>query len=461
MSTVFPWVPLFGSSPYVYLFMAALVGVAFGWFLERSGFGSAKMLTSVFTLRNFQVYKVMFTALLTAMIGAQLLGAVGLMDLGLLEVNTTLIWPMTLGGLLFGAGFYFGGFCPGTAVVALVRGRLDGLYFLAGIILGIYGFALVFDGPGQAEWFQSFYFPSGASVMTLLESPYAWLWVAGITVFVLLSFRYLYVVVQRFSLRTPVELEDATPRRALIRPTAQKATRMAAALALLLVAVLGVLQVGHDESEAVAIGSEIPAAVAVDSASVPVIDPLSLAGWLIADANRVVEDKPPNSHVIDLRTEEERSAVPVRHALVVLPCDTREDEFEATVTMLNRVLTGADRNKPLVVVDDGQSRSGSDLVEDLRVEGINAMLLDGGSIAWQEMVLSQDAVWPEWIVDTTAAPDTPAAVPSVDDYHEDVRFWMTDDLSVPPAYMPIPGTRQLPSEAATVVATGGGGGGCG
>ena len=461
MSTIFPLVPLSGSGPYVYLFFAALIGIAFGWFLERSGFGSAKMLTSVFTLRNFQVYKVMFTALLTAMIGAQVLGAVGLMDLGLLEVNTTLILPMTLGGLLFGAGFYFGGFCPGTAVVALVRGRLDGLYFLVGIILGIYGFTLFFDGPGQASWFQSFYLPSGASVMTVLQSPYAWLWVAGITVLVLLSFRYLYIVVQRFSLRTPEELESDEPRDPVVRPKAPKATRIAAMFALLLVAVLGVLQVGDSEPEIVAIGSEIPAVVSVDSASVPVVDPLSLAGWLIADANRVAEDKPPNSHVIDLRTEEEREAVPVRHALVVLPCDTREDEFAATVTMLNHVLTGADRNKPLVVVDDGQSRAGSDLVEDLRVQGINAMLLEGGSIAWQEKVLSEDAAWPEWIVDTTAATETSAPIPSVDDYHDEVRFWMTDDLSAAPAYMPIPGTMQLPSEAATVVATGGGGGGCG
>jgi rhodanese-related sulfurtransferase len=345
-------------------------------------------------------------------------------------------------------------------VVALVRGRLDGLYFLVGIVAGIYGFALFFDGASQASWFQSFYFPSGSSVMTLVQSPYAWLWVAGITVFVILSFRYLYIVEQRFSLRTPEQLEDAEPRPGILRPTAQKATRMAVTLALLLVAVLGVLQVGHDETQVVAIGSEIPAVVAVDSASVPVVDSLSLAGWLIADANRVLEDKPPNSHVIDLRTEEERAAVPVRHALVVLPCDTREDEFEATVEMLNHVLTGADRNKPLVVVDDGQSRAGSDLVEDLRVQGINAMLLDGGSIAWQEKVLSEDAVWPEWIVDTTASDTSPPA-PSVDSYHDEVRFWMVDDLSAPPAYMPIPGTMQLPCEAATVVATGGGGGGCG
>jgi hypothetical protein len=129
--------------------------------------------------------------------------------------------------------------------------------------------------------------------------------------------------------------------------------------------------------------------------------------------------------------------------------------------MLNRVLTGPDRNSPLVVVDDGNSRSGSDLVEDLRVEGINAMLLEGGSIGWQERVLDEDAVWPEWVVATTAVPGSDDPVPSVDEYHAEVRFWMTNSLSAPPAYMPVPGTMQLPSEAATVVATGGGGGGCG
>ena len=461
MSAPFPWIPLFGSSPYVYLFFAALIGLGFGWFLERSGFGSAKMLTSVFTLRNFQVYKVMFTALLTAMIGAQLLGSVGLMDLGLLEVNTTYIWPMTLGGLLFGAGFYFGGFCPGTAVVAFVRGRLDGLVFLFGIVAGIYGFALFFDGPGQASWFQSFYLPSGSSVMTLVQSPYAWPWVAGITVFVLLSFRYLYIIEQRFSLRTPEQLENSTPRPEVVRPKAQAATRFAVVLSLLLVAVVGVFSFQADDPEAIEIGSVIPAAVAVDSASVPVVDPLSLAGWLIADANRVVENVPPNSHVIDLRSEQERAAVPVRHALVVLPCDTREDEFQATVEMLNHVLTGADRNKPLVVVDDGQSRAGSDLVEDLRVQGINALLLEGGSAAWQEKVLSEDAVWPEWVVETTVAAEVSESALTVGEYHAEVRFWMMDDRSAPPPYMPVPGTMQLPREAATVVATGGGGGGCG
>lgn len=461
MSTAFPWVPLFGASPYVYLFFAAVIGVGFGWFLERSGFGSAKMLTSVFTLRNFQVYKVMFTALLTAMIGSQLLGAVGLMDLGLLEVNTTYILPMTLGGILFGAGFYFGGFCPGTAVVSLVRGRLDGLYFLVGILAGIYAFSLFFDGPGQSAWFQSFYLPSGSSVMTALQSPYAWLLVAGITVLVIASFRYLYIVEQRYSLRTPEQLEDADTRDPVVRPKAQKATSVVVVLALFLVVVIGVLQIGKEEPEVIAIGTDIPAVVSVDSAAVPVIDPLSLAGWLIADANRAVEDKPSNSHVIDLRSPEERTAVPIRHALVVLPCDTREDEYEATVQMLNRVLDGPDRNKPLVVVDDGQSRAGSDLVEDLRVDGINAMLLEGGSIAWQERVLNEDAVWPEWIVGTTATPDSVAPAPSVDEYHAEVRIWMMSSISAPPAYMPIPGTMQLPSEAATVVATGGGGGGCG
>lgn len=120
------------------------------------------------------------------------------------------------------------------------------------------------------------------------------------------------------------------------------------------------------------------------------------------------------------------------------------------------MLGDADRNKPLVIVDDGRSTVGSDLVVDLRVDGLNAMLLDGGSVAWQRDVLSADARWPGWIVDAAAA-----SAPTVDEYRDEVRLWMIGDTSIAPAYMAVPGTMQLPSEAATVVATGGGGGGCG
>ena len=457
MSTSFPYVPLYGAAPFVYLVLAALMGIVFGWFLERAGFGSAKTITAVFTMRDWRVYRVMFTAIITAMIGVQILGAIGLLDLGLLEVNTTYIAALTLGGVLFGAGFYFGGFCPGTAVVAFVRGRLDGLVFLVGIILGIYGFALFFDGPGQASWFQDFYSPSDATVMTLLESPYAWIVVILITGAVLLSFRYLYILEQRFALKTREELESNTPRPHVVRPRAGRTTRVTVVIAGVMVVILGLVQIGGDEPESLAIGSEIPAPVAVDETRVPLVDPVSLAGWLIADANRIAEDKPANSHVIDLRTMDERREVPIRGPLLL--CEgggDRDNVYEASIVELNTVLVDADKNKPIVVVDDGYSTAGRDLVLDLRVDGVNAMLLTDGSLGWQDQVLSEDATWPEWTVDGAVA-----GVPTVDAYHDEVRQWMFGEIVLPPAYLAIPGTMQLPSEAVTVTATGGGGGGCG
>jgi len=458
MTAPFPYVPLNGTSPVGFLVMAALMGILFGWFLERSGFGSAKMLTAVFTMRDFRVYKVMFTAVLTAMIGAQILAAVGLLELGLLEISPTYLWPMGLGGLLFGAAFYLGGFCPGTAVVAMVRGRLDGLAFLVGIVGGIYVFALFFDGPGQASWFQSFYLPDGAAAMTFVQNPHVWILVAGITAGVLISFRYLYILEQRFSMRTPEQLLDDETQRVAVKPKASRSTRVLVGVTGVLVLVLGLLLIGDEqEPQELAVSSEIPAPVAVDDIQVPLVDSVSLAGWIIADANRIADDKPANSHLIDLRTLDQRLAVPIRGPLLL--CEGGEDRDEvylSSIVELNTVLVEADRNKPIVVIDDGISTAGSDLVVDLRVDGVNAMLLAGGSVAWQDEVLSVNATWPEWTVDTSAG-----AVPTVDEYHDEVRDWMFGDIVFAPAYMAIPGTMQLPAEAATVVATGGGGGGCG
>lgn len=461
MTAAFPLVPLHGSSPLIYLLMAAVMGAGFGFFLERSGFGSAKRLTAVFTLRDWQVYRVMFTALVTAMIGAQLLAAVELLDLGLLELSTTYLWPMSLGGILFGVGFYVGGFCPGTAVVSVVSGRLDGLVFLVGIVLGIYGFALFFDGPGQASWFQSFYLPVGAAVQALDEFAPAWVWVIGITAAVILSFVYLYIFEQRFAMLTPEQLKDAGDRPPAVRPRAGRTAKVTVALATTLAVGIAVLQIGNDEPTVVAAGSDIPAAVAVDSESVPVVDSLSLVGWIVSDAHRLAADTPPNCHVLDLRTEQQRAAIPIRGTLVLPAVNTRSEQHEAALAVLDDVLTTADKNKPLVIVDSEDSNAASDLVADLRVQGLNALLLDGGAGAWQDNVLSADSIWPEWVVGTTAGFESPTPIPGVAVYHDLVRSWMTGNTDEAPAYMSIPGTVQLPSEAATVVATGSGGGGCG
>lgn len=128
----------------VSLIVAFIIGIGFGFFLERAGFGSARKLCAQFYLRDLSVFKVMFTAIITAMVGLFWLSWIGVVDLSLVYVSPTYIVPQTLGGLILGAGFVVGGYCPGTSCVAMATGKVDALLYLAGIFAGTFVFGEVF-----------------------------------------------------------------------------------------------------------------------------------------------------------------------------------------------------------------------------------------------------------------------------------------------------------------------------
>ena len=115
------------------LIVACAIGIGFGFFLEQAGFGSAKKLTDQFYFKDMAVFRVMFTAIVTAMLGLFYLAAVGWVDLSLVYIQPTYLWPQIVGGLLLGVGFVVGGYCPGTSLVALATGKVDALVFVAGI----------------------------------------------------------------------------------------------------------------------------------------------------------------------------------------------------------------------------------------------------------------------------------------------------------------------------------------
>jgi hypothetical protein len=126
------------------LAVALLLGVGFGWFLERGGLGNARKLAGQFYLADFTVFKVMFSAILTAMLGVFWLGKLGVVDVSLIYVPETFLLPQLVGGLVFGAGFVVGGLCPGTSCVAAATGRLDGFALIAGLLGGIWLFGEAF-----------------------------------------------------------------------------------------------------------------------------------------------------------------------------------------------------------------------------------------------------------------------------------------------------------------------------
>lgn len=124
------------------LLLGTLIGFAFGFVLERAGFGNAKNLAAQFYLTDTRVLKVMFSAIATACAGLALLSGLGVLDLSLVTVPETFLGPHVVGGLLLGAGFMISAYCPGTGVVAMASGKWDGFWSIVGVMAGslLFGF---------------------------------------------------------------------------------------------------------------------------------------------------------------------------------------------------------------------------------------------------------------------------------------------------------------------------------
>jgi len=127
------------ANPWTYV-LFGVIGFAFGFTLEMSGFGDSRKLAAQFYFTELTVLKVMFTAIVTAM--ALLFGAVslGILNFSQVWVNPTYLWSGILGGLIMGVGFIIGGFCPTTSLASASTGKIDGMLFMLGGFVGAFLF---------------------------------------------------------------------------------------------------------------------------------------------------------------------------------------------------------------------------------------------------------------------------------------------------------------------------------
>ncbi|ACL66147.1 protein of unknown function DUF395 YeeE/YedE [Anaeromyxobacter dehalogenans 2CP-1] len=172
----------------VEMIVSVLVGMGFGFALERAGFGTARNLAAVFYGRDFRVLRVMFTAIVTAMVGVYFLDLAGVVPLSTLGILDTFPAAQAVGGLLVGAGFIVGGYCPGTSLVGAVSGKLDALLFIGGLLVGTLVYTLGADtfapladagGRGRVllhEWLR---LPSGVVVFAVALLAVGAFWAVG------------------------------------------------------------------------------------------------------------------------------------------------------------------------------------------------------------------------------------------------------------------------------------------
>jgi rhodanese-related sulfurtransferase/uncharacterized membrane protein YedE/YeeE len=315
------------------LAVAFAIGIAFGWALERAGLGSARKLMGQFYLTDFTVFKVMFTAILTAMLGTFWLSRVGFLDLGAVYVPDTFLAPQLVGGIVFGIGFALAGLCPGTSCVAAATGRGDGMAVVAGMLSGVTLTGLAFHR------LKAFYESGARGTFTLpdlLHVPYGVV-VCGVVAVALTGFR-LTSVIRRPPPGSP-DLERASDidlrRHAIMTVTA-------------LVFAISAAVVGN------------PSAVAATGH----ITPIELASW--------IKDRRPGLRVVDVRS----------------PAAFDDYHVPTAEHQSRRALDAWPRTTDQVVViygdDDGQS---ADVVKSLHGR-VQAFVLSGGVPAWIADVMS-------------------------------------------------------------------------
>lgn len=161
------------------LLLAVILGIFFGFFLERGGLGDPHKLTGVFYLRDFTVPKVMFTAIIVAATGIYLLSDLKILDMNKVWIVPTFFWPQIVGGLIFGVGFVLSGYCPGTAVVSITSGRTDALITIVGIGAGSLIFAVLYP------YIEDFYMLSGIGGAMLPG-------ILGINHWIIIAFLYVF-----------------------------------------------------------------------------------------------------------------------------------------------------------------------------------------------------------------------------------------------------------------------------
>lgn len=122
---------------YLFIIMGSLMGIVFGFALEKSGVLDPDAIIGQLQLRRFTMLRVFLSAIIAGLIVYFVLHYLGYERL---NWKTMTIGPDVLGGILLGSGIAFAGACPGTVFGQIGIGYKDAWVVLLGAFLGVFIF---------------------------------------------------------------------------------------------------------------------------------------------------------------------------------------------------------------------------------------------------------------------------------------------------------------------------------
>ena len=124
------------------LIKGLLIGILFGFFLQKGGVTQYDVIMGQLRLRDFTVIKVILTAIAVSMLGVSYFYPKGMVPI---QTKKGSVRNAIIGGLLFGIGFGLLGYCPGTIAGAIGSGSIDAVTGgFIGIVLGTVIYALMY-----------------------------------------------------------------------------------------------------------------------------------------------------------------------------------------------------------------------------------------------------------------------------------------------------------------------------